>query len=152
MGQSGLCGRLILTDIVVSTYSKIMLDIMGVFALGKELNNLRSASGSSFHDCYHEVFEPDAMGQVLVAINAFIPIRSWLPLKANKRFVHANAIVHGELGSIVKQRIAEIGERRKRGLEDNSVGVKDLLTYMVEDKYYASDEDRWTEEDILNQV
>jgi hypothetical protein len=129
-----------------------MLDIMGIFLLGIELNNLTSKGNTPFHDCYHEVFEPDTTGQILVAVNGFIPIR-WLPITANQRFVRANRMVRGQLTEYVKERIKAVGESRRRGLDDNSGAAKDLLTFMVETKYFAETEgEKWTEDGILNQV
>lgn len=127
-----------------------MLDIMGVFALNVELKNLESSSSTSFHDCYHEVFEPDTVGQILTALNGIVPIR-WLPIPANKRFKRANAVVRSQFKAIIKQRIEEVGARRAKGDDSDEREVKDLLTFMVEEKYFAQN-DKWTEEDILNQV
>lgn len=127
-----------------------MLDIMGVFALGIELKNLESSSSTTFHDCYHEVFEPDTTGQILTAINGVIPIR-WLPLAANRRFKRANAIVRSQLKAIIRQRVEEVGAANTREEGTGEREVTDLLTFMVEEKYFAEN-DRWTEKDILNQV
>ncbi|KAK0619145.1 cytochrome P450 [Immersiella caudata] len=140
---------------LVSLYSKIMLDIMGVFALGVELDNLQSASAgaTSFDECYHEVFEPDGWGQILMAINGILPIR-WLPVEPNRRFIHANKMVRSQLTDIIRDRIRTIGAQRAAGIDIDPTldgSSKDLLTFMVAEKYYA-DGDQWTESDILNQI
>ncbi|KAK0732281.1 cytochrome P450 [Lasiosphaeris hirsuta] len=137
---------------LVSLYSKIMLDIMGVFALGVELDNLRSGntSNNSFDECYHELFEPDGLGQILMAINGILPIR-WLPVEANRRFIQANKTVRSQLTEIIQDRIRTVGAEKAAGMKYNVDEVKDLLTFMVAEKYYA-DSDRWTEDDIMNQI
>lgn len=137
---------------MVSIYSKIMLDIMGVFALGVELDNLGSGpdTNTSFHKCYHEVFEPDAVGQLLVALNAFMPVR-WLPVESNRRFLHANKVVRSQLSDIIQNRIQIIKARKEAGMDGSMTEIKDLLTFMVTEKYFAA-HDRWDEDNILNQV
>ena len=131
-----------------------MLDIMGVFALGVELNNLETGSDYSFHDCYHELFDPDPLGQTLMGLNAVLPtgIR-WLPLEANRKFKNATGIVHGQLRSIVQQRIAEVERGRDNTVLYDEGEIMDMLTYMVRYKYFAKDgEERWTEQEMLDQV
>ncbi|KAH8907658.1 cytochrome P450 [Coniochaeta sp. PMI_546] len=138
---------------LVEVYSRLTLDIIGVFGLGVDLQNL-SSEHSIFHECYHEVFDPPPAGLVLTAINAFVPIR-WLPVKPNRDFIRANGIVHSMLGEIIKQRIVDVRTAKKRSKPDVEVSdekSKDLLTFMVEEKYYAEDGDTWSEDDMLNQI
>ncbi|KAK0641982.1 cytochrome P450 [Cercophora newfieldiana] len=143
---------------LVSLYSRIMLDIMGVFALGIELDNLKSIGSKtgnkpSFHECYHEVFEPTGLGQVLAAINGIVPIR-WLPVEANRRFTQANKSVRSQLSDIIRDRIRTVEASKAAGMDANTNDVEDLLTYLVAEKYFAHGEvgDRWTEDNILNQI
>ncbi|OIW30733.1 cytochrome P450 [Coniochaeta ligniaria NRRL 30616] len=155
---SGLFDRAIAKDDgiveLVEVYSRLTLDIIGIFGLGVDLDNL-SNKHSVFHECYHEIFDPTPAGLVLTAINAFVPIR-WLPVKPNRDFIRANGIIHSMLGDIIKQRVADVRTARgqpkpdkKASEEENS---KDLLTFMVEEKYFAEDGDSWSEEDMLNQI
>jgi len=138
---------------VVSMYSKTMLDIMGVFGLGLELQNLTSGNTTSFHDCYREIFEPGIFGQILVAINGYIPLR-WLPVDANRRYLRATETVHQQIGDIIKERIQEVKQAREGGGVSNRTSrkAKDLLTFMVEEKYFADDGNAWSEQEILHQV
>ena len=146
------CQRL--TGIVIEACSRATLDIIGIFGLGVDLKNM-SSEDSVFHECYHDVFEPGPAGMVLTAINAFVPIR-WLPVKANRDFIRANGIVHSILGDIVKQRIEEVRTARERSSPNDKVSgeqeSRDLLTFMVQEKYFGDDGDRWTEDDMLNQI
>lgn len=155
---SGLFDRAIAEDggivELIEVYSRLTLDIIGIFGLGIDLQNL-SSEQSVFHECYREVFDPPPAGLVLTAINAFIPIR-WLPVKPNRDFIRANGIVHSMLDDIIKQRIADV--RTAKGQSEPEKGAseeeksKDLLTFMVEEKYFAADGDTWSEDDMLNQI
>ncbi|KAK4445354.1 putative cytochrome p450 protein [Podospora aff. communis PSN243] len=122
------------------TFSKLTLDIMGVFALGIELNNLDSPT--VFEHCYKELFEQPVAGQILIAINAFFPIR-WLPIKVNRDFLHAKETVRSQLRTIVKERIADIREGRA-SVRKSATEADDLLTYLVREK--------WKEDEILEQM
>ncbi len=132
-----------------------MLDVTAVFVLGLELNSLASTRGGkySFSECYRELFEPDLVGQIVCLVTSHVPIR-WLPIDANRRYFRASNGVRGPITKIVRQRIADIERKRAQSsVQDKGgeAGVEDLLTGMVEKKYFATD-DRWTEEEIVEQV
>ncbi|KAK0649782.1 cytochrome P450 [Cercophora newfieldiana] len=134
------------------TFSKLTLDIMGIFALGIELNNLEGST--IFEACYHDMFEPPLAGQLLIAINAYFPIR-WLPIKLNRDFIRAKDIVRSQLRDIVKERIAELqGEKAYPSTRQSVTEADDLLTFLVREKYLKEGEDgrKWTETEILEQI
>ena len=134
------------------TFSKLTLDIMGVFALGIELNSLEAST--VFETCYKEMFEQPLAGQLLIAINAYFPIR-WLPIKINRDFLRAKEEVRGQLRSIVKERIAEIEEGiAPASTRQSATEADDLLTFLVREKRHPKEKGgpRWTEDDILEQV
>ncbi|KAK5651356.1 hypothetical protein OQA88_12589 [Cercophora sp. LCS_1] len=137
---------------VISLYSNITLEIMAVFALGVELDDIEysDAFDTSFHDCYTELFEPDRFGQVLMALNTVVPIR-WLPVPANWRFKHANMMIRRQISSIMKDRIQAVAASKAAGTTNNSETIKDFLTFMISEKYF-SEPDRWSEDDILAQI
>ena len=131
-------------------YSKLTLDIMGIFALGIELNNLEAPT--VFEACYKEMFEQPFVGQLLIAMNAFFPIR-WLPIKINQDFLRAKEIVRSQLRSIVKERITDIQEGRASTSRKSATEADDLLTYLVRENYLTeNDGPRWTEDNMLEQV
>lgn len=140
------------TSSVVSVYSNITLEIMAVFALGVELEEIEYSDSfdTSFHACYHELFDPDRFGQVLMAINAVIPIR-WLPVPANRRFKKANSMIKQQITSVMKERINSVSASKAAGMSSGHETIKDFLTFMISEKYFA-ETDRWSEEDILAQV
>lgn len=75
----------------------------------------------------------------------YIPLRSWLPLKANRRFVEATNDLHRMLRQIIKQRRTDIAERERNA--SKTVDGKDLLTFMIEERSGT-----WTDEEILGHV
>jgi hypothetical protein len=117
------------------------------------LNNLDRETSTPFTKCYQTVFDPPKSGKILAAINMIVPIR-WLPFpKANREFVKANLALRRMLKEITEHRIAELvysGEKFD-GIKQYICGNKDLLTYMVEEKYLAPT-DSWTKEELVEQV
>ncbi|KAF2178024.1 cytochrome P450 [Zopfia rhizophila CBS 207.26] len=135
---------------LVSTYSMITLDIIGVFALGVELKNLSATT--PFHENYYKVFNQDTLSQIITAINAYLPLRKWLPVEANRSFQQANAELCQRLLKIVRQRIVDIPNGDFIGVESGGMVTKDLLTYMVEESVLGQSPGKvWTEEHVLGQ-
>ena len=52
---------------------------------------------------------------------------------------------------IIQDRIRTVGEWKAAGMDSDAYRGKDLLTFMVAEKYYA-ESDRWTEGYIMEQV
>jgi hypothetical protein len=80
-------------------FSKATLDIIGLITLGKELDSFTAKP--SFHECYDLIFNQSSLSAIITAINTYIPLRSWLPLAANRSFVAAN----DEVKRILRQQI-----------------------------------------------
>jgi cytochrome P450 len=135
---------------VKDAFSRVTLDVIGVFALGRELNNLENPT--DFVRCYQAVFDLPRAGTVLAAINMIIPIR-WLPFpRANREFVGANARLRQILRRMVEQRIDEVRAGKKGSLvQKYDAPNKDLLTYMIEEKYLSA-ADKWSKADLVEQV
>lgn len=115
-----------------------------------ELKNLEGPT--EFMDCYQTVFDPSMTGQILAAINMIFPIR-WLPMPAaNREFVKANATLRRILSQITQQRIDDVAAgKTKKYMRIDGAATKDLLTFMVEEKYMSS-KDPWTKADLVEQV
>lgn len=87
------------------------------------------------------------MGNIITAVNSFIPIRRWLPIEANLGFIRANEEIRRLIRDLIRQRkkeVADIGAGIIRR------GNRDLLTYMIEER--LTGDDAWTENDILGHV
>ena len=85
-----------------------------------------------------------------MAINAIVPIR-WLPVATNRHFKKVNTMIRQQITSIIKDRIRTVGARKAAGMSSNPETIKDFLTFMISEKYFA-DANRWHEDDILAQV
>lgn len=128
-----------------SLFSKATLDIIGVTTLGIELDNLGGTSKMSFQECYHAILDQPAVGNVISIINMYIPLRSWLPLEANRRFVAANKQLRSQLRALIKQRRQEV--------RDGKVDGKDLMTFMMRERDSGSKNGNpWTGEDVLGHL
>jgi len=131
---------------VSSLFSKTTLNIIGVTALGIELDNLSSNPVLSFHECYHRIFEQSAIGNIISLINMHIPLRSWLPLKANRDFIAANNEIRRLLRNLIKQRRNEIDSGHNNG------SGRDLLTFMMQERLPDSGKHSWSDEDMLDHL
>lgn len=137
---------------VAPAYSKLTLDVMGIFALGIEIGSLDAPT--VFEECYKEMFEQPPLGQVLIAINAFFPIR-WLPIKLNRDFLRAKEVVRDSLRTIVKERITEFQQGKAfAATRKSATEADDLLTFLVREKHLKEDHDgpKWTEDEMVEQV
>ncbi|PGH20752.1 hypothetical protein AJ80_03512 [Polytolypa hystricis UAMH7299] len=130
---------------VSTLFSKATLRIIGVAALGADLGDPNLST--FFHECYHRIFEQSLLGNVITAINAFIPIRRFLPIEANLKFVQANTDIRALIRRLIRQRMGEVEDRKE---SVSGKGRTDLLTYMIEQGHAG--EDAWTEDDILGHV
>jgi cytochrome P450 len=130
-----------------------MLDVIAQSALGVKIDS-RSAQGSEFSVLYSRIFEQSPVGQVISLINTFIPVRSWLPLKANTDFIHATREIRRQIRNIIKERRAELfgvnKKTREVRHESTEEGSKDLLTFMLYER--SEGETKWSDEDILGHL
>ena len=129
---------------MVSTYSSLTLDIIGIAALGVNLENLDTPT--PFHEYYHQMFDPPPLGQALAALNAFIPVQ-WIPLRENRRFRRAKDMIRKLLREIIQQRIRDIAKGNE-AVDDS--GGRDLLTYMLQEM--RTMDAPWTEDELLGHV
>ncbi|ORY10246.1 cytochrome P450 [Clohesyomyces aquaticus] len=131
------------------------LDIIGTTALGVELGALQSSGGSKFSTLYGQILDPPPMGQLISAINIFVPIRSWLPLKANRDFVNATVEVRKLLRNQIRERRSAIfggqdGDKKTVDTRYTEAGSRDLLTFMIYER--SEGENKWSEDDILGHL
>jgi hypothetical protein len=135
--------------------SQLLMDVTGTVVVGVELDSLNAGkhNGMSFHDSYREVLHhgPGATGPLLALIDTIIPIR-WLPVAKNRRYTLANDAIQGETMRIIKDRVESLRNESLDAKFDEGVPL-DMLTAMVEDKYFSDDEnERWDERQIQKQV
>ncbi|KAL2061357.1 hypothetical protein VTL71DRAFT_7630 [Oculimacula yallundae] len=130
---------------VVSLFSKATLDIIGLLTLGKELDSFTAKP--SFHECYDLIFNPSPLSGALTAINTYIPLRSWLPLEANRSFVAANDQVKQILREQIRLRQKEMSAPQMDDKKSSLPISRDVLTYLLESP--PSPQQPWTEDALL---
>ncbi|CAK7229981.1 hypothetical protein SCUCBS95973_007418 [Sporothrix curviconia] len=137
---------------IKSLFAQATLDVIGIVALGQDLHCL--GGRSVFQACYEAMFDLTPAGMLLAAVNLVVPIR-WLPLEANRSFMQASAQLRQILTSMTEERIAQVVAAGEKPNKSPAKGLpaKDLLTYMVETKYLATNvAERWSKADLVEQV
>jgi hypothetical protein len=129
-------------------FSKATLDIIGLITLGKELDSFTARP--SFHECYDLIFNQSSLSAVITAINTYIPLRSWLPLDANRSFVAANDEVKRILRQQIRLRQKEMATTKTAAKKLSLPISRDVLTYLLEAP--PSRQQPWTEEALLGYV
>ncbi|GAP83952.2 putative cytochrome P450 3A5 [Rosellinia necatrix] len=136
----------------IDTLSRSTMDAIGVTVLGIELDTLSSIYPWSFQELYSRVLHQGPMGQLIWAINAFIPIRRFVPLAANRRFMDANRNLRRMLREIIEKRRADLRD----GTLKKEIGEsRDLLTYMLEEselQRQQTGQEPWTVEEITGHL
>ncbi|RFU35026.1 hypothetical protein B7463_g1272, partial [Scytalidium lignicola] len=134
-----LSARILTTLKMSSLLSCTTLDIVGLAVLGFKLKSL--SSSSALADSYQKIFEIVTPLQILITVvNQYLPVRSWLPLEANKAYVRAN----GEVRRILREHIRRRRKEFREGQFKNEKGSRDLLGLMIEES-----KDSYTEEEML---
>ncbi|KAI1305726.1 cytochrome P450 3A5 [Xylaria venustula] len=133
---------------VMDILSKSTMNTICLTVLGVELDTL----SSSFQDLYSRVLHQGPMGQLLSAINAFIPIRKFVPLEANRKFIEANKNLRQMLRVIIEKRKADL----QNGTFQKEIGEsRDLLTYMLEEsevQRQQTGQEPWSVEEIIGHL
>ncbi|KAI0490565.1 cytochrome P450 3A5 [Xylaria cf. heliscus] len=137
---------------VIDTLSKSTMGTIGVTVLGIELDTLSSIYPLGFQELYSRVLHQGRLGQLIWAINAFVPIRKFVPLEANRRFIQANKDLREMLREIIEKRKADLRD----GTFNKEIGEsRDLLTYMLEESELQRQQtglEPWTIEEIIGHL
>ncbi|KAI8633237.1 cytochrome P450 3A5 [Xylariaceae sp. FL1651] len=137
---------------VIDALSKSTMDTIGVTVLGMELDTLSSMYALGFHELYSRVLHQAPLGQLISVINAFVPIRRFLPIGANRRFIQANKDLRKMLREIIEERDVDL----RNGTFKKEMGdSRDLLTYMLEEAQVQRQEtgrEVWTVDDIIGHL
>jgi len=128
------------------------MDTIGITVLGVELDTISSIYPLGFQELYGRVLHQGPLGQLIWVINAFIPIRRFVPLEANTGFIQANRDLRKMLGEIIEKRKIELDDGT---FNETMGGSRDLLTYMLEEsraQRKETGEEAWTVEEIIGHV
>ncbi|KAI1370882.1 cytochrome P450 [Hypoxylon crocopeplum] len=136
----------------IETLSKSTMETIGVTVLGIELDTLSSMYPVGFQELYGQVLHQGPLGQLIWVINAFVPIRKFVPFDANYKFIQANADLRKMLRDIIQQRAADLAD----GTFKREIGEsRDLLTYMLEEAELRRQEtgkEVWSVDDIIGHL
>ncbi|ORY71114.1 cytochrome P450 [Pseudomassariella vexata] len=130
--------------------TKVTMDIIGVTSLGVEIQELFSSKlNIGLPELYDRLLHQDPLGTLIWIVNSFLPIRRFVPLQANWKFVEAGQELRSLLRRVIKKRIHDMGARDKIAEKSES---RDLLTYMIKEAHQIEEETGewcWTEDDFL---
>ncbi|KAI8964912.1 cytochrome P450 [Daldinia sp. FL1419] len=136
----------------IETFSESTMDTIGVTVLGIELDTLSSMYPLGFQELYDRVLHQGPLGQLIWVVNAFLPVRSIVPLEANRKFIQTTTDLRQMLRDIIQRRVADLANgtfKREKGES------RDLLTYMLEEAEMRRQEtgkDIWSINDIIGHL
>ncbi|KAI2622153.1 cytochrome P450 [Hypomontagnella submonticulosa] len=137
---------------VMKTLSRSTMDTIGVTVLGIELDTISSMYPQGFQELYGQILHQGPIGQLLMVVNALIPIRSIVPLEANRKFLKANNDLRTMLRDIIHKRAADLADGTFKKETGES---RDLLTFMLEEAELRRQETRkevWSTDDIIGHL
>ncbi|KAI5924075.1 cytochrome P450 [Camillea tinctor] len=136
----------------IHVFGEAFIHTVGLTILGIRLETLSSTYPLGFQELYSRILHQGPLGSLISVVNAFVPVRRFLPLEANRRFIRARR----DLGTMLR----DIIERRARELADGTfrkeIGEsRDILTYMLEEaevQRKETGEEVWTVDDIIGHL
>ncbi|KAH8657841.1 cytochrome P450 [Xylariales sp. PMI_506] len=155
-GQDGKTGVIDCTD----TFSKAMMDIIGITLFGVDLSNLnntmfdsKSSLGTrqyTFHEAYNDIFGLDLVGKLLMFAHGYFPTR-WIPCEGNRRFLGATNWLRDTLGKLIQARRREIFDAISAGTYKKSSST-DVLSFMIEESLPGGCAEGMTDEYIVGHM
>ncbi|KAF3491368.1 cytochrome P450 3A9 [Arthroderma uncinatum] len=130
---------------VSSFLAKATLDVIGKTVMGLELDSL--SKGSEFDERYSDIMLVTPIDQIMLALDNWFPARKWIPIEANRRFLHGNQVIKQMLEEHVKQRAFAL--RVKCPTEKDLPG-DDLLTLII--RGYLDRGESLCEDNLVSQL
>lgn len=98
--------------------------------MGYEVDSLADASKSEFYLRTMDVMHLSTTDQIMLALDNFFPARKWIPIEANRRFLHAGKVISELLTDHVRKTIARIRQEpdAEKDLDSNHT---DIFTMIV---------------------
>ncbi|OHE92555.1 cytochrome P450 [Colletotrichum orchidophilum] len=127
---------------------KATLDVFVIGSIGCDLEGI-SIPKAHFYDVYERIIRQPPSGHLLTFIDGHIPIRSWLPLASNKRWLKDVALIRTMLLTCVENRRAEMIAEKKLGLNERKAEHRDILTFILEDCQFDATQTNWTDLELL---
>ncbi|KAK2880159.1 hypothetical protein FQN49_000506 [Arthroderma sp. PD_2] len=130
---------------VSSLLAKATLDVIAKTVLGYELDSL--SQGSEFDQRYSDVMLLTPTDQIMLALDNWFPARKWIPIKANRRFLHGNKVIKQMLEEHIKQRVLAL---RVECLTEKELSGDDLLTLII--RGYLDRDEPFCEDNLVSQL
>ncbi|CAB4387303.1 unnamed protein product [Rhizophagus irregularis] len=131
------------SNIILTPYiSQATLDIIGLVRFNYEFNSLKSPN--ELADAYKTLISPPTILHIIYSrLSYYFPFIRSIPIKINKSFINACAVIERELKNLVKRKYkeAEIGE-----LKD------DLLSVLIKLNKTLPIEEKLTNEELKYQI
>ncbi|KAK9473720.1 cytochrome P450 [Dipodascopsis tothii] len=146
---SGPPGQTLSVD-VTPLVARLALDIVGEASFGVDMHALDDPD-NEIVAAYHALCDPSDM-PLAVALNAFVPGFSKLPVAANRRTARHRQTLHRFCAGVVTAKRAEFARERAEADARGSLLEKlksspDVLSYFVRDSSYD-----WTVDEIVEQM
>ncbi|TDZ41262.1 Cytochrome P450 monooxygenase FUM15 [Colletotrichum trifolii] len=126
---------------------KATLDVFVIGSMGCDLDSL-SLPQAHFFDVYERIIRQPASGHIITFLDGHFPVRPWLPLKGNRRWLSDLALIRSMLLNCVGNRRMEVLSEMKTGAEKNS-DRRDILTFILEDCQLEEMDRDWTDLELL---
>ncbi|GJC83275.1 cytochrome P450 monooxygenase FUM15 [Colletotrichum liriopes] len=127
---------------------KATLDVFVIGSIGCDLESI-SIAEAHFYDVYERIIRQPSSGHVITLIDGHVPVRSWLPLPGNKRWLKDVALIRTMLLTCVENRRHEMMVEEKLGINQNKTDRRDLLTFILEDCQFDATQTNWTDLELL---
>ncbi|GJC99133.1 cytochrome P450 [Colletotrichum higginsianum] len=126
---------------------KSTLDVFVIGSIGCDLDSI-FVPEAHFYEVYERIIRQPPSGHVITFIDGHVPLRSWLPLASNKRWLKDVALIRAMLLTCVENRRHEMMAEKKLGLEDKT-DRRDILTFILEDCQFDATQTNWTDLELL---
>ncbi|KAK2009659.1 cytochrome P450 [Colletotrichum eremochloae] len=143
-----LGGDEIKTVNIESFLKKASLDVFVIGSIGCDLESI-SIPEAHFHDVYERIIRQPPSGHIITFIDGHIPVRSWLPLPSNKKWLKDIALIRTMLLTCVENRRHEMMAEKKLGLDGSQTDRRDILTFILEDCQFDASQTSWTDLELL---
>ncbi|OHW90548.1 cytochrome p450 [Colletotrichum incanum] len=127
---------------------KATLDVFVIGSIGCDLESIYIPE-AHFYDVYERIIRQPPSGHIITFIDGHVPLRSWLPLPSNKRWLKDIALIRTMLLTCVENRRHEMMAEKKLGLNTSKTERRDLLTFILEDCQFDATQTNWTDLELL---
>ncbi|KAG7122787.1 Serine/threonine-protein kinase RAD53 like [Verticillium longisporum] len=143
-------------------FQKAALDVLAIASIGYDLGSLSTAS-ACFHAVYDRIIHQPRLGHVLTFLDGHVPLRAWLPLPLNRRWLRDNALIRQMLLGKLQLQKRRVLRRREGPDEGPDKGPdkgdhvpsgqgRDLLSFILEECRGSPGQENWDDQELLDFV